>query len=98
MLIRIVRMTFQEEQVESFLTMFDGVKDKIRAFEGCEYLELWRDLDKPNVLMTYSHWENREALEGYRHSELFKSTWAKTKAKFADRPVAFSVKSQVKIR
>ncbi len=93
MLIRIVRMTFQKEKVSEFLEMFDGVKSKIRAFEGCEYLELWQDADQPNIYLTHSHWQNPANLEDYRHSELFKTTWAKTKPMFADKPMAFSVNS-----
>ena len=34
--------------------------------------------------------ENEEALNAYRHSELFRSTWAKTKVLFAEKPIAFS--------
>jgi heme-degrading monooxygenase HmoA len=90
-------MTFQQEKVTEFLEMFDGVKSKIRAFEGCEYLELWQDADQPNVYLTHSHWQNPEALENYRHSELFKATWAKTKVSFADKPIAFSVNSITKL-
>ena len=97
MLIRIVRMTFKPEEVEAFLAVFEGAKEKIRAVEGCCYLELWRDADQPNILMTHSHWENADALEAYRHSDLFKSTWAKTKPLFADRPQAFSAISEIKL-
>ena len=90
MLIRIVRMTFQPEKIEDFLTVFYSTKDKIRGFEGCRHLELWQDPEQPNIFMTHSHWDGPEALERYRHSELFKGTWAKTKPLFADKPLAFS--------
>ena len=97
MLIRIVRMTFKAEEVENFLNMFETIKSKIRAFDGCEYLELWNDLDTPNVFITHSHWISKDALENYRHSELFKSTWAQTKPKFSEKPQAFSVESVTKV-
>ncbi|TAH22205.1 MAG: antibiotic biosynthesis monooxygenase [Cytophagales bacterium] len=90
MLIRIVRMTFQDEKVADFLRIFESSKDKIRHFEGCSHLELLRDLDYPHVFSTYSHWENEQALEKYRQSELFRNTWAATKILFADKPLAFS--------
>nr|WP_293845829.1 antibiotic biosynthesis monooxygenase family protein [uncultured Arsenicibacter sp.] len=89
-LIRIVRMTFQEDKMEAFMAIFGQSKEKIRSFPGCLHLELLCDLDKPNVRMTYSHWESAEALERYRQSELFRTTWAATKQLFADKPVAFS--------
>ena len=95
MLIRIVRMTFQEDMKEDFLEMLSGVKEKIRAFEGCEYLELWQDADQSNVFMTHSHWKSADDLENYRHSDLFKETWAKTKKMFADKPQAFSAISKM---
>ncbi|MEZ4905497.1 MAG: antibiotic biosynthesis monooxygenase family protein [Spirosomataceae bacterium] len=91
MLIRIVRMTFYSDKVTDFLEVFEQSKQKIRAMPGCHHLELLRDIDLPHVLMTYSFWENKEALDDYRNSDLFKSTWAKTKALFADKPLAYSV-------
>ena len=77
MLIRIVRMTFQKDKVDTFVEIFMASKEKIRHFEGCSHLELLRDKDAPNVFMTYSFWKDEKALDNYRHSELFKSTWAK---------------------
>ena len=43
MLIRIVRMTFKEENVGEFLENFEANKEKIRNFPGCNHLELWQD-------------------------------------------------------
>ena len=83
-------MTFQEEKISDFLAIFNASKHKIRQFEGCQHLELLRDLTQPNILMTYSFWENEAALESYRQSALFQTTWAATKLLFADKPVAFS--------
>jgi len=90
MLIRIVRMTFQEDKLDSFQQIFDNSKHHIRAFPGCRHLELLRDLDNPSIRMTYSHWDGPDALDKYRQSELFRTTWAATKVLFADKPVAFS--------
>jgi quinol monooxygenase YgiN len=89
-LIRVVRMTFQENEIESFLKVFEENKAKIRAFPGCSHLELHRDIDNHNILATYSLWSGSEALDEYRKSELFKSVWSRTKRLFADKPVAFS--------
>lgn len=91
MLIRIVRMTFQEDKVEAFLENFEKIKNKIRGFDGCEHLELWRDANDPNIFVTYSHWQSEEHLNAYRHSELFKGVWAYTKPLFAAKTSAFSV-------
>lgn len=83
-------MTFREDKVEEFLEIFNRSKYQIRAFEGCMHLELLRDKNAPNIMFTYSHWLSEEHLNAYRDSELFKITWANTKALFADKPVAFS--------
>ena len=75
MLIRIVRMTFIPEQVDSFLELFDATKEKIRSFEGCQHLELLQDYNQSNVFITYSHWESEEHLNHYRFSPLFGEVW-----------------------
>ena len=90
MLIRIVRLSFKIEEVSTFLSIFEESKEFIRAFEGCNRLELLQDASDPSIFMTYSWWDNEAALEVYRHSELFKSTWARTKVLFSNKPIAFS--------
>ncbi|MEM1214518.1 MAG: antibiotic biosynthesis monooxygenase family protein [Bacteroidota bacterium] len=87
---RIVKMTFRAEEIPTFLTLFAEVSPKIRAFPGCEGLRLLRSREPANVLFTYSWWTGEEALHAYRQSELFRATWVKTKALFADRPQAWS--------
>lgn len=90
MLIRIVRMTFVPEKVATFLEIFDTAKQDIRNFENCHHLALLQDADNPTVFSTYSYWKDATALEKYRNSELFQTTWAKTKVLFATKPLAFS--------
>ena len=97
MLIRIVRMTFKEEEVDNFLLMFNDKKSFIRHFPGCIHLELQRDFNDPCVFATYSLWNSEEDLNNYRNSELFAQVWAETKAKFADKPVAFSLKKHIQV-
>lgn len=92
MIIRIVRMTFQEDKVKDFRDNFEANREKIRNFPGCRYLELWQDAQHQNIFVTYSHWESEEALDQYRDSELFKSVWGYTKTLFAEKPIAFSAK------
>lgn len=91
MIKRIVKMTFREDAVDTFLhDVFEHSKDHIRAFPGCRHMELLRHTHRPDILFTLSYWDNEAALEQYRHSELFKSTWAKTKALFAHAAEAWS--------
>lgn len=94
---RIVKMTFRPEEVALFQEIFAEASLQIRAFPGCKHLELWQDQKTSSILFTYSLWEDEEALERYRHSELFAKTWARTKPLFADRPAAWSVQTLVKL-
>lgn len=93
MIIRIVKMTFAPDKVNNFLEIFYGAKNKILNCEGCKHVELLKDSEKPGVLFTYSHWETSEHLEKYRNSELFITTWAKTKNLFAEKAEAWSLRS-----
>lgn len=83
-------MTFRPSALDRFLALFDETAPQIRAYPGCLHLELWHDERYPNLLTTYSHWETSEALEQYRRSNLFRATWARTKAWFAAPPQASS--------
>lgn len=97
MILRVVRMTFQQESVPAFLENFEKNKSAIRSFPGCQHLELWQDQNSENIFLTYSHWESEESLNQYRDSELFKSVWGFTKALFAEKPQAFSSKKVAEV-
>ncbi len=84
-------MSFDPSKIEEFLTNFEHKKTQIRNFEGCSFLELYRDKNQTNVFFTYSFWKTETDLEKYRNSELFKAVWAKTKPLFNDKPEAWSV-------
>ena len=91
MIIRIVKMTFEPSGVDAFIQIFAGAQQRIEAFHGCKGVDLTRDVLQPNIFITISIWENVAALDHYRHSELFKTTWAQTKLLFSERPDAWSV-------
>jgi len=91
MFVRIVKMKFQEEKTTHFLSHFDKNKVLIRNFEGCRFLELYRDKADPSVFFTYSYWDDEACLEKYRNSDLFKGVWATTKQWFSGLPEAWSV-------
>lgn len=91
MLIRIVKMTFRPEVLADFLAHFEGHKEQIRQFEGCQYLQVLQDKDNPAIIFSYSYWESEAHLEAYRHSEFFRGVWSFTKQLFADKPQAWTV-------
>jgi len=86
-------MTFIPEKTNDFLEIFEASKNKISVCDGCKKVELLRDTEHPNIFFTHSIWENENALENYRNSELFKTTWAKTKILFSEKPQAWSLKA-----
>ena len=98
MFVRIVKMGFQPENVTTFLNDFEKIKSKVRGFEGCLFLELYRDKSNTNQFFTYSYWENEEALENYRNSDLFKGVWENTKQYFNQKPEAWSVDKLVSLK
>jgi len=93
MIIRIVQMTFAQENIATFQSLFAERKSRIRHFDGCLHLELWQDAQRPEIFFTYSHWMSEHHLNHYRYSSFFKETWGLTKALFAAAPQAWSVGS-----
>lgn len=91
MIVRIVKMDFAPDKVDTFLALFSATQDKIASFDGCKSLELLNSAEDKSVFFTYSLWESEKHLEAYRNSELFKQTWAKTKVLFRNKAEAWSV-------
>ncbi|MEL6132591.1 MAG: antibiotic biosynthesis monooxygenase family protein [Bacteroidota bacterium] len=92
MIIRIVRMEFQQEKIVEFHQIFDESKASIRSFPGCLHLILHQDAHNSNVRYTYSHWESEAHLEAYRKSTLFGKVWPRTKQLFSAKPLAYSLR------
>lgn len=91
MITRIVKMTFQPDAADDFIGIFNGAKHLIADFEGCNGVKLYRDSVHENVFFTVSEWDSEEALEAYRHSELFEQVWGKAKNYFDAKPEAWSL-------
>ena len=91
MLVRIVKLTIQEENISSFEEIFSETKEIIRNQEGCLRLELFRDRKDPRIFFTYSHWVEEKDLQAYRDSEFFKNVWGQTREFFASKPEAWSL-------
>lgn len=91
MLVRIVKLHFQEDNVGDFLAFFETVKDKVNHFPGCKGMQLLRDVSDGNTFITYSHWESEEALNAYRYSDTFKLVWPTIKKWFEFSAEAWSL-------
>lgn len=84
-------MQFRPGEREAFLEIFNESKDRIRQFDGCQHLRLYNEAGLPDVFFTFSVWMSAEHLEAYRKSTLFQTTWAATKALFAEKAQAWSL-------
>lgn len=91
MFVRIVKMSFHEENIAAFRENFELMKEKIRNAPGNRFLELYQDKNNKCIFFTYSYWETENDLENYRQSELFYDVWQFTKKLFNDKPEAWSV-------
>lgn len=91
MIERFVKMVFIPEKVAEFEALFEEVRSRIGTFPGCQTVYLMQDVHQPNVLFTYSRWQDETALAQYRDSDLFRETWRRTKVLFADKPEAWSL-------
>lgn len=91
MFVRIVKMTFKLDKVESFLENFKSHKLKVKNAKGCNLIELYRDKNNPAIFFTYSYWEKETDLENYRNSGIFNNIWAQTKILFDDKPEVWSL-------
>ena len=91
MFIRIVKLSFHEENIPAFLENFEIIKERIRSAPGNRLLELYQDKDNKNIFFTYSYWETEQDLENYRTSDFFNEVWTFTKKLFNDKPQAWSV-------
>jgi len=51
MLVRIVKMSFHQEHIETFLSNFNKKKEEIRKSAGCNLLELYRDKNDSSIFL-----------------------------------------------
>ncbi|MBK7888356.1 MAG: antibiotic biosynthesis monooxygenase [Bacteroidetes bacterium] len=94
MITRIVRLTIQKDKANDFRSLFESTYNAIRSFKGCTHLELFTDINQPNIFITFSKWESEQDLDNYRVSELFIRTWGIVKVMFQDAPIAFSMREE----
>lgn len=90
-MIRIVKMTFEENKVDEFISYFNTINQVVNQFPGCRGMRLHRDLNPSNIIFTYSDWKAESDLENYRDSQAFKTIWSTIKPWFAEKAEAWSV-------
>jgi len=90
MINRIVKLTFNEEHIAEFKQIFKVSSGRIIASAGCHSVRLLQSEHDPRIFFTYSIWDDVAALDAYRSTDFFRSTWSKCKKIFADKPEAWS--------
>jgi heme-degrading monooxygenase HmoA len=90
MITRIVKLNIQPEFSKKFEEIFTESNNKISNFPGCMSVKLLKDSSAENQFFTLSVWENEEALNAYRKSDLFASIWPNVKTMFSQPAEAWS--------
>lgn len=90
-IVRIVRMEFKEESMVLFDALFAKSQSKIEAQNGCRRVLMLHSTANKLERTTMSWWDNEEALNAYRKSNLFGEVWPKTKSMFSKDPMAWSM-------
>jgi len=91
MLIRLVKLTLEENKINQFQQVFEERRERISNAKGCLGVALLQDIHHPNILFTHSKWDNEASLNLYRNSELFIETWKRVKPLFKAPAQAWSV-------
>ncbi|HQV78541.1 MAG TPA: antibiotic biosynthesis monooxygenase [Chitinophagales bacterium] len=90
MIVRIVKLTMREEEVDTFKNYFNTVCETIRSQPGCHLLQAWQDIHHPNIFFTYSLWDSEQDLDTYRNSDFFAIFWKTVKAWFGAKAEVWS--------
>lgn len=96
MITRLVKLSISPDHIEAFIEAFNTHKESIRAFEGCNHLELLVEEMNTGIVFTYSMWSDLESIENYRNSDLFNGIWSNVKPMFNGKPEAWSTLSRFK--
>ena len=91
MIVRLVKMTFKDSEIDNFKSIFKITQPKIAEMKGCLKVDLRQDINQPEIFFTISHWENEDGLENYRKSQLFINTWKQVKPLFITKAEAWSL-------
>ncbi len=80
MIVRLVRLKFAPEDVQTFLDFYARSEEAIRRQEGCLSLSLLRETGDPAAFATWSTWRSSRDLQRYRRSSFFRDFWPTVKA------------------
>jgi hypothetical protein len=94
MILRLVKLTFEEEFAEKFEKDFANRKSFIESCEGCHEVKLLKKIkkseDQTAIYFTQSIWDSEIDLNKYRNTNVFSETWNEIKPWFKERAEAWS--------
>ena len=90
MITRIVKLEIKPEYALQFRQTFADNHVRIESFPGCIEVRLVHASSDDQTHFTISTWENEQALENYRHSELFGVIWPTVKPWFKEKAEAWT--------
>ena len=91
MITRIVKLTVNPSRFHEFVSVYTEAQKTIRTFKGCIQLNVYTDVQQPNVVFTVSQWNTESDLNHYRFSPFFKSIWTTVKPMFSANAEAWSL-------
>jgi quinol monooxygenase YgiN len=97
MIVRVVELKFEKENLPLALEKLNAIAPKVRAMEGCSFLEISSGLKDKGMILTYSYWSDTQSLNAYRESETFRNFWRDIKQLFSDPARAWSLDSLVRL-
>lgn len=80
MIVRLVRLKFVPEHVQTFLDFYARSEEAIRNQEGCLSLSLLRETGDATAFATWSTWRSSRDLQRYRRSAFFRDFWPAVKS------------------
>jgi quinol monooxygenase YgiN len=95
MIVRVVKLQFDERTHEEAQRHLLGIVPTVRQWPGCTHLEVLFDENRIGRILTYSHWESVEALNEYRNSMVFRKFWAGVKPHLAKPTEAYTMRRTV---
>ncbi len=90
MIVRLVRLKFKPEHVDTFLEFYERSRETIRHQEGCLALSLLQETGDPTAFATWSTWRSSRDLQLYRRSEFFRGFWPVVKGLLSEPATAVS--------
>ena len=92
MITRIVKLTINHSRFHEFALVYAEAQKTIITFKGCMELNVYTDVQQPDVVFTISKWKSDSDLNHYRFSAFFKNVWTTVKPMFSAKAEAWSLK------